>query len=77
VGTGAVAALLSQTGSDTRRVTEAQVERVNVGDCKEKVTQILGGPDGEGSIVSGLDPKALEEPPNVGDNNSRTAGRIR
>jgi hypothetical protein len=67
VGTGAAVALFSQTGSDTRRVTEAQIERVNVGDSRDKVAQILGGPDGEGSIVSGLDPKASEEPPNVGE----------
>jgi len=47
-------------------ITEAQFERVNLGDSKEEVSQTLGPGDG-GSIVAGLDPAALEEPEDVGD----------
>jgi hypothetical protein len=48
-------------------ITEAEFERVNLGDSKEEVSQTLGGPGDGGSIVAGLDPVIDEEPQDVGD----------
>ena len=52
---------------DAPRITQAQFDQVTLGDSKEDVSRILGEPGGEGSIVSGLDPTALEEPAGVGE----------
>jgi hypothetical protein len=40
---------------------------VSVGDTKQVVAGITGGAGDEGSIVSGLDPSAVEEPNDIGE----------
>jgi len=52
---------------DAPRITQAQFDQVNLGDSKDDVVQMLGGSGHEGSIVTGLDPQAREEPEDVGD----------
>jgi hypothetical protein len=62
-----VVAFLAQTGGDTPRITEAQFDRVDLGDSKDEVSESLGGPGDDGSLVPGIDPVAREEPHDVGE----------
>jgi uncharacterized membrane protein len=62
-----VVAFLSLNGEDTLLITQAQFDRVALGDGKDDVSRALGGEGDGGSIISGLDPIAVEEPQDVGD----------
>jgi uncharacterized membrane protein len=55
--------------SDSRpsRITQAKFIGVELGDSKQRVSRTLGGAGDGGSVVSGLDPNAVEEPRNVGE----------
>lgn len=61
--------LLAWGGSDEAHppeITDVQLNRVALGDTKQTVAQMLGGAGDSGSIVSGLDPIAVESPHDVG-----------
>ena len=49
-----VVAFLWLTGGVTPRITEAQFDRVDLGDSKQEVSRTLGGPGESGSKVEGL-----------------------
>jgi hypothetical protein len=55
------------TGNDRPRISEARFDQVALGDGKDEVSRALGEAGDAVSIISGLDPTAIEEPEDVGD----------
>jgi uncharacterized membrane protein len=53
-------------GDDSPEITQTQFDEVQLGDSREEVLSIFGREGDSGSVVSGSDPEAFEEPEDVG-----------
>jgi hypothetical protein len=67
---GVLVVFLLDGGTDVHHppeITVAQLDQVNLGDTRQAVSGITGGAGDVGSIVSGLDSSAVEEPHDLGE----------